>query len=48
MYMVIAPEQGGETIFASSATAFEKLSPEEQQLLLQLDTVNVVGTEVKS
>lgn len=46
MYMLIAPEQGGETLFASTAAAFEKLSPEDRELLLQLDTVNVLGTEV--
>lgn len=46
MYMVIAPEAGGERLFASTVTAFERLSPENQQMLLQLDTENALGSEV--
>lgn len=46
MYMVIAPDHGGETLFASTVTAFERLSAEDQQLLVDLDTVNAPGSEV--
>lgn len=46
MYMVLAPETGGETLFASSATAFEKLDDDTKRLVLDLQTINAPGSDI--
>lgn len=47
MYMVITPEQGGETLFASTVVGFEKLDSATQEQLLRLRTISYSGNDVQ-
>ncbi len=47
MHMIfLAPQTGGETLFASATLAFEKLDDETKQLVLDLETVNAPGSDL--
>lgn len=46
MYMVLAPNKGGKTLFASTVSAFENLDPATQEQVLKLRTVSSSGNDV--